>query len=46
MDSGVGVNGKEFGFMVDNIVVCVCSVASCYSSYLVLDYLKLIEVCG
>ena len=46
MDGGVGVNGKEFGFMVDNIVVCVCSVASCYSSYLVLDYLKLIEDCG
>ena len=46
MDGGVGVNGKEFGFMVDNIVVCVCSVAGCYSSYLVLDYLKLIEDCG
>ena len=32
--------------MVDYVVICVSCVAGCYSSYLILDYLKMIEVCG
>ena len=29
----------EVGFVVDYVVICVCSVASCNACYLILDYL-------
>ena len=46
MDCGMRCYGKKVGFVVDYVVICVCSVASCNPCYLILYYLKVVKVCG
>ena len=46
MDCGMRCYGKKVGFVVDYVVICVCSVASCNPCYLILYYLKVVKVSG
>ena len=37
---------KYFGFVIINVVTCVCSVSGCYACYLILNYLLVVDIIG
>ena len=46
MDCGMSVYGEQAGFIVDHIVICICCVTGSEASYLILNYLQVIKICG
>ena len=46
MNGCVSVYGVQFSFVVNYVVVGVGSMTCCYTGYLILNYLKVIEVSG